>query len=126
MEIEKESFKDPYSKFTFFILHTLYPKGFLVAELEGKIVGYVSLVKFGRRASLISIAVAKDFRRKGIGEKLLKKVLLDLKVDKVTLEVRVSNLAAINLYKKMGFKEVKIIKGYYSDGEDALKMELKK
>ncbi|MEM4311245.1 MAG: ribosomal protein S18-alanine N-acetyltransferase [Nitrososphaerales archaeon] len=126
IKIERECFKDPYDRFTFFILHELYPRGFLVAELNGRVIGYVSLLKFRKKASIISMAVLKEFRRKGIGEKMLTQAIEKVKgkVKEISLEVRVSNYPAINLYKKMGFKEIKVIKSYYLDGEDALKMKV--
>ncbi|HDN75611.1 MAG TPA: ribosomal-protein-alanine N-acetyltransferase [Acidilobales archaeon] len=114
----------------------MWGKAFLVAEVSSKIVGYVMCrVESGfghikrswrRLGHIISIAVLPEFRRRGIGTALLKEAIERLKkyynVDEVYLEVRVSNEAAINLYKKLDFKIVKVIKFYYLDGEDAYLM----
>ncbi|MEM0042669.1 MAG: N-acetyltransferase, partial [Thermofilaceae archaeon] len=70
--------------------------------------------------------VIPEMRRKGIGTSLMLKAMEALRkyysVDEYYLEVRVSNTPAINLYKKLGFTPVKVIKGYYLDGEDAYLM----
>ncbi len=72
---------------------------------------------------LISIAVLKEYRRRGVGSALLSKTIDVMKnvykVDAIYLEVRVSNTPAIRLYEKFGFKKARIWRGYYRDGEDA-------
>jgi ribosomal-protein-alanine N-acetyltransferase len=73
---------------------------------------------------LISLAVRPDSRRKGLGEALL--VELEKRLSKerpLRLEVRKSNLAAIQLYSKRGFTKTGLAEGYYGDGEDAIIME---
>ena len=73
------------------------------------------------------IAVDPVFRRKGIGFRLLSDLLEQAKasgIKKVYLEVRISNNAPRELYKKAGFKEIYVRKGYYADNnEDAVVME---
>ncbi|GBF08496.1 N-terminal acetyltransferase [Aeropyrum pernix] len=75
---------------------------------------------------LVSIAVRPGFRGRGIGSKLLSETVRVMKnvyrVDAIFLEVRVSNMPAIRLYEKFGFRKVRRIKGYYRDGEDAFVM----
>jgi ribosomal-protein-alanine N-acetyltransferase len=75
---------------------------------------------------VISIAVLPEYRKKGIGTALLNEAINRMKnnygTEAVYLEVRVSNKDAISLYKKMGFEEVRIIKEYYRNGEDAYVM----
>lgn len=111
-------------------------KAFVVAEVDNKVVGYVmcrveSGLGFMRRkltklGHVVSIAVLPDYRRRGIGTMMMEECIKRLKeyydVGEVYLEVRVSNISAINLYEKLGFKKVKIIKYYYLDGEDAFVM----
>jgi len=118
------------------ILHS-YPKSFLVAEVEGRIAGYIMcrieriLSKFQRfritkAGHVISIAVLPEYRRLGIASALLKNAMKILRevydCSEVFLEVRVSNTPAINLYEKLGFMKVDRIKRYYIDGEDAYLM----
>ncbi|HDO20014.1 MAG TPA: ribosomal-protein-alanine N-acetyltransferase [Candidatus Bathyarchaeota archaeon] len=115
--------------------HFEHPKAFLVAEVNGEVVGYVmcrielglSNIKFGltRKGHIISIAVLPEYRRRGIGETLMRKAMEAMREYGATeyyLEVRVSNIPAINLYRKLNYKIVKRIPGYYLDGEDAYVM----
>ena len=106
-----------------------YPRmQYFVAELDGKVVGYIAIMSLSREeAKIISFAVRKKFRGKGIGKKLLKAAIERCKErgkKKILLEVRVSNFVAQNLYKKMGFKIIDIIPNYYTNGEDAYLMAL--
>jgi len=75
---------------------------------------------------LVSIAVRREYRGRGIGSKLLEatiKAVKDVyKAEALYLEVRVSNYTAIRLYEKFGFRKARIIRGYYRDGEDAYVM----
>jgi ribosomal-protein-alanine N-acetyltransferase len=79
-----------------------------------------------KKGHVVSRAVLEGYRRKGIGESLMKKGMDSMRDDygakEVYLEVRVSNEPAIRLYEKLGFKKVKVIEGYYSDGENAYLM----
>ncbi|MBI2958372.1 MAG: ribosomal protein S18-alanine N-acetyltransferase [Chloroflexi bacterium] len=99
------------------------------AEIEAPlqcIAGFAGVWRMLDEAHLTTIAVRGSRRRRGIGELLLVTVI-DMAIQGgasvVTLEVRVSNQLAQTLYRKYGFKDAGIRKGYYSeDGEDALIM----
>ena len=83
-----------------------------------------------QKTHLLNIAIDPAYHQKGLGDKLLKHVILQNKavgVKVITLEVRVSNLIAINLYEKNGFYRDAIRQNYYSgpEKEDALLMSLK-
>lgn len=108
------------------------PKIFLVAEVNGKMAGYnMCRIEFGisnlrtafvRKGHVISIAVMQEYRRMGIGKALMERGMEGVKgsgANEMYLEVRVSNSAAIELYKKLGFKINKTSEGYYRDGENA-------
>lgn len=96
-----------------------------------EIIGYAILVPAVDEVHLLDICIAADFQRNGLGKKLLKDMLLmagELKFSRVLLEVRSSNVAAIALYRAMGFVEIGLRRGYYPAGqgrEDALVMENK-
>lgn len=93
--------------------------------IEDKVVGYLEYSLIYDRIELDNIMVIDEYRRKGIGTKLMSYLVnkaIDLKVVNITLEVRVSNEIARNLYKKFGFREVSIRKYYYGD-EDGILME---
>ncbi len=123
--------------FSFWLEHIRrWNKAFYVAEVNGVVVGYVmprveegiGYIKPIRRTlgHIVSIAVKRKYRRRGLATMMMNATLLALKheygVEEVYLEVRVSNIAAINLYKKLGFQIVKTLYAYYLDGEDAYVM----
>lgn len=133
--INKTCLPENYSPSFFMHHYYAHPKAFLVAEVNEKIVGYIicriefglSNLKFGlaKKGHVISIAVLPEYRRRGIGESLMRKAMEAMKEYGATefyLEVRVSNIPAINLYKKLNYKIIKRIIGYYLDGEDAYVM----
>lgn len=99
----------------------------LVCE-EGKVFAYIDFWLLFEQATIAKIAVIPALQNKGIGDILLKdaiKRMIESEVTSITLEVRVSNIKAIKLYQKNGFKILITKKGYYSDGEDAYLMCLK-
>ncbi len=95
-------------------------------DTDGNLVGYAGCWQILEEVHITNIAVSPDFRRKKIGERLLRKIIDDCYANKakyITLEVRVSNNAAIKLYEKYGFKSLGTRKGYYqNNNEDALIM----
>ena len=100
----------------------------IVAELDGQIIAYACAWISFNEADIANIAVAENFRGRGIGKKLFAELLRRVKlrgVNAVTLEVRVSNVAAIKLYESFGLKSVGVRKKYYCNPEeDALIMWL--
>lgn len=93
---------------------------------QGELVAYAGTWHILEEAHITNIAVDADNRRKGYGEALLKQILDDCYKEMIkylTLEVRVSNKAAIGLYEKYGFTSFGIRKKYYQDNnEDAIIM----
>ena len=99
----------------------------IVLKDRKNIVGYAFFSVIGTDSHLLNITVSKNFKGKGYGKKILKKVLFQSKVLGATivfLEVRVSNHKAIDFYKKFGFKRDAIRYNYYDGNpkEDALLM----
>jgi len=99
---------------------------YIVGELDGKLVGYAGMWCYAGEAHIMNIALAPEQRRRGFGEALLLDLLrraVDEKADFAYLEVRPSNLAAIALYRKVGFRVVGFRPSYYQDtDEDATLM----
>lgn len=98
-----------------------------VPAAQGQLIlGYAGLWFLADEAHLANIAVREAYRRRGIGELLLSRCIElagELNARSITLEVRVSNLAAQALYEKYGFAPVGTRRGYYTDNkEDALIM----
>ena len=88
-------------------------------ELVG-VIGYTLLLD---DADIESVVVKESFKRQGIASALIDLAIIDIiknRKQKIFLEVRKSNLPAINLYTKCGFSELSVRKKYYADGEDAI------
>ena len=99
---------------------------YLVAEVDGEVVGYAGMWVVIDEGHITNIAVRADQRGKGIGRLLtegLVQYAANLCVTYMTLEVRRSNTVAQNLYQSVGFVSIGVRKKYYEDnGEDALFM----
>lgn len=102
---------------------------YILAEVKetGQIIGYAGVWLIQGEGHITNVAVHPDFRRKHIGmaivEVLMKESRKQAGIKTFTLEARKSNIAAIELYKKFGFAEVGVRKGYYQENnEDALIM----
>ena len=92
---------------------------------ENNIIGTLKYSIIYDRIEIDNIFVEENYRRKGIGNKLMSyliSIAIEKRVVNITLEVRVSNIAARKLYKKFGFREVALRKYYYGD-EDGILME---
>lgn len=92
-----------------------------------QLVGFICSWRVCEELSILNVATAPDARRSGVARALLRHVLdrnLQIGLDRALLEVRLSNLGAIALYESFGFRPVDRRHGYYSDGEDALVMEV--
>lgn len=125
LKIEEESFSDPWTENMFSSLTSSKIYKSFVAEENGQILGYVSVIATFYVFEIMNLAVKKDYRNLGIGKSLMEKALLtakEYKADKALLEVRKSNFKAQSLYVKLGFKIDGCRQGYYPDGEDALLM----
>jgi [ribosomal protein S18]-alanine N-acetyltransferase len=126
--IERASFQFPWS--TRFFLDELQVDcaRSILAEVDGRIVGYVLFWFVSEEVDIHNIAVHPDFRRQGIGRLLLEQVVAAARRQdrvRVTLDVRFSNTSAQSLYRNFGFGPRGLRKAYYSDnGEDALVMAL--
>ncbi len=99
---------------------------YFVARKEERLTGICGLRDIAGEGEICNVAVDPEYRRCGIGGKLLEAALAkceELKITDVTLEVRVSNKPAIHLYEKYGFRSEGIRPGFYEKpDEDALIM----
>lgn len=126
LEVEKRSFTIPWSEEMFRIELQNPNCLYFVAEISNVIVGYVGLWIIVDEGHISSIAVDPSYRRLKIGRALMQNIF-DIAQKKqlkgLTLEVRASNIGAIELYKSFGFKTEGRREAYYSDNqEDALIM----
>jgi ribosomal-protein-alanine N-acetyltransferase len=127
VRIEQACFSQPWP-FTAFE-QFLGESGFLVADRDGEILGYLvsDLVSNAGRpiGHVKDLAVREDARGNGLGRALLERGLFALSFEGaalVKLEVRETNEAALSLYRSVGFEPLRRISRYYEDGEDALVM----
>lgn len=125
-ELEKTCFSDPWSEKSISSELGNPLSLWMVAVDEGKVVGYVGSQSVLGWSDMMNLAVSPNYRRQGIGEKLvalLEEELRNRKNTCLTLEVRVSNHSAIALYEKLGFTSVGRRPNYYHNPkEDALIM----
>lgn len=100
-----------------------------VCEAEGEILGYVVFMVALDEAHLLNIGIATEYQRKGLGRWLLgatMKMARACNAHRMLLEGRLSNAAALGLYRDVGFREIGLRRGYYSTDngrEDAVVME---
>lgn len=125
--IEREAFATPWTEEIF--EHELAGNAYshyIVAELDGKIIGHCGMWIVLDECHITNVAVRSSLRGKGIGEDLMRQAMDLCRLNEVrtmTLEVRVSNEPARSLYRKLGFQEGGIRKNYYTDDhEDGLVM----
>ena len=128
ISIEAASYGDHHwSKESFFNeLSNELARYYCAFDASGNLMGYAGTWQILEEAHITNIAVSPDYRRKKVGEALLTTIINDCRnngIKYITLEVRVSNTSAINLYEKYGFKSLGTRKGYYqNNNEDALIM----
>ena len=128
IQIESEAYgKHHWSKSSFYDeMNNNLAKYYCAKTKDGQTVAYAGTWNIVDEGHITTIAVKPDFKRKHIGEALIVKILDDCyqnKIKYLTLEVRESNIPAINLYKKYGFASLGTRKGYYQDNnENALIM----
>ncbi|MEP7223605.1 MAG: ribosomal protein S18-alanine N-acetyltransferase [Actinomycetota bacterium] len=126
-EIERASYPTPWSR-SMFVAELRKPSSLALGACspEGDLVGYAFISRYVDAWHVMNVAVAKDFRRRGIATLLLERLFEETATDPqrgYTLEVRVSNSQAIRLYERLGFESRGIRRGYYTDNrEDALIM----
>ena len=124
-QLEKDIFSDSWSLYA--IDESINCPAFVgyILTDEGETVGYYGFYAIPPEGHIANVAVVEKHRGKKYGIELLNHMIRtgDLcEILDYTLEVRVSNEPAINLYKKLGFKQEGLRKKFYDDGEDAIIM----
>ncbi len=135
MHINYVCLPENYTNYFFIDLYKRFPETFIVAEENGEVIGYIMCrIEVGlsnllsglmKKGHIVSVAVLPQYRHKGVGEALVNEAMKGMQLynaKQCFLEVRVTNMPAISLYKKLGFQISRTIKGYYADGEDAYLM----
>lgn len=130
LEIERLAFPAPWTLASFQRELTLPFSRILVAlpADSNEVTGFLCRWLIADECHVLNIAVHPDSRRLGVGAVLISEAINEARttgVDLVTLEVRRSNLAARQLYRKFEFEERRLRRHYYGPGEDAIIMELR-
>lgn len=126
VEIEQQLFTQPWSRQGFLSSLQQQDTLYLVAQQDGKVAGYCGLLQSFDEADITNVAVHPEYRRLGIACQMLEQLMEQggtRGIQRYTLEVRVSNTAAVKLYQKLGFASVGIRKNFYAfPTEDAMIM----
>lgn len=115
-EIEAEAFSMPWSAQDFKNLLSHSYCNYVVAVADGRVAGCCGFTNACGVANIDNVVVAADLRGRGIAQKMLRELLAAGEAEQVeayTLEVRVSNAAAIHIYEKLGFVSEGIRPGFY-------------
>jgi len=138
MEINLRTLPEHYSDYFYESLLEELPEAFIVAEISGKIIGYIMCkteygfsnfkkLGFVKKGHVVSVSVVEEYRGKGFGSALVDESIKGVKIrqcNELYLEVRCSNNDAVKLYEKLGFSINQRLKTYYRDGEDAYLMAI--
>ena len=123
-ELEKVCFHDPWSEKSIASEVDSRLSLWLVAVDGENVAGYVGSQSVLGETDMMNIAVSPDYRRQGVGERLVTELISRLREKgnhSLMLEVRISNVPAQQLYEKLGFAQVGRRKNYYRNPrEDAL------
>jgi ribosomal-protein-alanine N-acetyltransferase len=127
LALEREIFPTPWTQEIFeYEMRRKEQALYLVAEVRGKTVGYLGAQMLDDEIHLTNMAIAPGLRRRGLGTALLLECLhrgIDKRARWMTLEVRENNREARVFYRRFGFRDMGLRKGYYIDsGEDAVIM----
>ena len=120
LEMEEAIFNEP-NPLLYQMIETAPSEGFIVAECDGAICGYLVGTLFMDEARVLLLAVREELRLKKIGTKLMDAFTGSVRgrANMIRLEVRSSNLAAQTFYFKQGFRFVGIVANYYKNGDSA-------
>lgn len=117
LKIEEECFSTPWSERSIAESLSNPDSYFYISFADGNAAGYIGLQIFSGEGYVTNVAVLPEHRKKGIAKALIEKALQN-EMEFITLEVRVSNIPAINLYKQFGFEEVGIRPKFYREPEE--------
>ena len=124
--LEAELFKEPWNQEDFQReLEENEFANYYIAEIDGEIAGYFGLWILFDQAQITTIGTSKKFQRQHVASMMMEaieKLCMENECEFLSLEVRISNLPAINLYKKFGLEIVSKRENYYADHEDAYLM----
>jgi ribosomal-protein-alanine N-acetyltransferase len=132
LAIERRAFSQPWSR-AFFEKELATPFARLTVAMEqapprSQLVGYACRWRVTDEVHLLNVAVHPARRGGGIGRMLVEEVIGEARSTRARtmfLEVRAGNVAARRLYRRLGFRDLGVRRGYYGPGQDAIVMELR-
>jgi len=128
IDIERKVFNE-HDPFFYMQFYETCSEGFMVAQVNGFIVGFVvGFLNSETAGRIFSLAVHPSYQNRHIGSALLKEmidVFRSMKVSEIILEVRLGNVKARRFYERHGFCKTGVVEKYYNDGESACMMRLK-
>jgi ribosomal-protein-alanine N-acetyltransferase len=120
---------EQYNPGLFSYFYETFKKGFIVAEFNTEIIGFILGIKINYKvAKILMFAVSPLYRKKRIGSELLnefKKRMIEEKIKYIELEVKTDNIKAINFYQRNGFYIINKLNNFYQNNESAYTMKLK-
>ena len=129
LNIEVMAYEKPYwnQNMLLEVLANKTDKRLWVYEVDNDVVGFIIDMRHKDEISILNIAIHKCLQGMGHGLKMLKKYIKSLQGKySIYLEVNKNNIKALNMYTKLNFERVSIRKSYYTDGGDAINMQLVK
>ncbi len=124
--VVRDSLRENYPATIYLDIHKWWRDGFLLAEEDSRVVGFIAGVSNApQNARILMLGVLAPYQRRGIGHTLMDAFLQQCALRAmrtVELEVRVSNANAIQFYKRYGFQIAGTLPRFYTDGEDGYKM----
>ncbi|KYK27576.1 hypothetical protein AYK20_02285 [Thermoplasmatales archaeon SG8-52-1] len=127
IKLASDTLTERYNPSLFNYFYETFPRGFIVAEMAHKIIGFLIGVKINpEKAKILMLSVSESYRKQNIGSKLLIRFIKEMKIEKVRnleLEVRTDNKKAIEFYNKHGFNIKQKINDFYQNRESAYTME---
>ena len=122
--LEEETFSMPWSADSFLEMISKEDARYYVAEEDGRLLGGCGVLMIAGEGNITNVAIAPEARNRGIGTAMLRHLMAEGDREGLTaytLEVRVSNAAAIHVYEKLGFVSAGVRPGFYEKPvEDAL------
>ncbi|MCJ7570541.1 MAG: ribosomal protein S18-alanine N-acetyltransferase [Candidatus Thermoplasmatota archaeon] len=129
IKLASQTLTEKYNPSLFAYFYETNPDGFIVANLNHKIIGFLIGVKINnQKTKILMISVSPQHQKQKIGTKLLEEFIKRTQkeeINTIELEVRIDNHKAIQFYEKYGFRKIIKIKEFYQDNKDAYTMQLR-
>ena len=127
IKLASETLPERYNPSLFNFFYETFPIGFLVAEKNHKIIGFlIGVITNPDTAKILMLGVYKHSRKQNVGSRLINHFFNEIKqknIKNVELEVRIDNKIAIKFYEKHNFKIIEKIPNFYQNQEDAFNMK---